>query len=87
MAFSAVATLARVTEELASVFDQLREIAPGIHPAILSAGGLAQALRVLRRGSAVPVELDLHVERRLPEPVEVATYYVVSEGLTNAAPP
>jgi signal transduction histidine kinase len=77
--------LSRVAGELASVFDELREISHGIHPAILSEGGLQAALRALRRRSAVPVELDLHVERRLPEPVEVATYYVVSEGLTNAA--
>jgi signal transduction histidine kinase len=77
--------LSRVVEELASVFDELREISRGIHPAILSEGGLQPALRALRRRSAVPVKLDLHAERRLPEPVEVATYYVVSEGLTNAA--
>jgi signal transduction histidine kinase len=76
--------LSRVAEGLASVFDELREISHGIHPAILSEGGLEPALRALRRRSAVPVELRLHVERRLPEPVEVAVYYVVSEGLTNA---
>jgi signal transduction histidine kinase len=77
--------LSRVAEELASVFDELREISHGIHPAILSEGGLEPALRALRRRSAVPVQLDLHCERRLPKPVEVATYYVVSEGLANAA--
>jgi signal transduction histidine kinase len=77
--------LARVTEGLASVIDELREISRGIHPAILSEGGLEPALTALRRRSAVPVELDLHTDRRLPEPVEVAAYYVVSEALTNAA--
>jgi signal transduction histidine kinase len=77
--------LARVAEELASVFGELREISHGIHPAILSEGGLEPALRALRRRSAVPVELDLYAERRAPEPIEVATYYAVSEGLTNAA--
>jgi signal transduction histidine kinase len=77
--------LSRVAEELASMFDELREISHGIHPAILFEGGLKPALSALRRRSAVPVELHLHAERRLPEPVEVATYYVVSEGLTNAA--
>ncbi len=77
--------LSRAAEELASVFDELREISHGIHPAILSEGGLEPALRALRRRSAVPVELDLHAERRLPEPVEVAAYYMVSEALTNAA--
>ena len=77
--------LARVADRLSSVFDELREISHGIHPAILSEGGLKPALEALRRRSAVPVELDLHTERRLPEPVEVAAYYVVSEALTNAA--
>src|SRR5437870_11419587 len=77
--------LSRVAEGLASAFDELREISRGIHPAILSQGGLGPALRSLRRRSAVPVELDLHAERRLPERVEVAAYYVVSEALTNAA--
>jgi len=77
--------LARVAEELVSVFDELQEIAQGIHPAILSEHGLGPALAALRRRSAVPVELDVHVQRRLPGPVEVAAYYVVSEALTNAA--
>ncbi len=77
--------LARVADRLSSVFDELREISHGIHPAILSEGGLKPALEALRRRSAVPVELDLHTERRLAEPVEVAAYYVVSEALTNAA--
>jgi signal transduction histidine kinase len=66
------------------VFDELRQISQGIHPAILSEGGL-EPLRALCRRSALPVELDLDAERRLPEPVEVAAYYVVSEALTNAA--
>jgi signal transduction histidine kinase len=66
------------------VFDELRQISQGIHPAILSEGGL-EPLRALYRRSALPVELDLDAERRLPEPVEVAAYYVVSEALTNAA--
>jgi signal transduction histidine kinase len=79
------AALARAAEGLASLSDQLQEISHGIHPATLSEGGLAPALEALCRRSAIPVELDLHAERRLPEPVEVATYYVVSEGLTNAA--
>jgi signal transduction histidine kinase len=76
--------LSRIAEGLASVFEELREISRGIHPAILSERGLWPALRSLARRSAVPVELDLHAERRLPEPLEVAAYYVVSEALTNA---
>jgi signal transduction histidine kinase len=66
------------------VLDELREIARGLHPAVLSEGGLEPALRALARRSAIPVELDLRTNRRLPEHVEVAAYYVVSEALTNA---
>ena len=56
-----------------------------IHPAIVSKGGLGPALKTLARRSAVPVDLDLGVDRRLPDSVEVGAYYVVSEALTNAA--
>jgi signal transduction histidine kinase len=79
------AQLARTAQGLAGVLEDLREISHGIHPAILSRGGLERALKALARRSAVPVELDLHAERRLPGPIEVAAYYVVSEALTNAA--
>jgi GAF domain-containing protein len=77
--------LSHIAEGLASVFDELREIAHGIHPAILSESGLGAALRALGRHAPVPVKLDLRAERRLAEPLEVAAYYVVSEALTNAA--
>jgi signal transduction histidine kinase len=77
--------LTRVTDGLGDVFDELREISRGIHPVILSEGGLKPALKTLCRRSAVPAELNLRTERRLPEAVEVAAYYVVSESLTNAA--
>ncbi|HWE11062.1 MAG TPA: GAF domain-containing sensor histidine kinase [Solirubrobacteraceae bacterium] len=77
--------LARTGEGLAEVLEELREISRGIHPAILSEGGLEPALRALARRSPVPVTLDLHAERRSPEQVEVAMYYVASEALTNAA--
>ena len=77
--------LARVTDGLNDALDELRNLARGIHPAILSEGGLAPALKALARRSAVPVELDVDVETRLPEPVEVASYFVVSEALANAA--
>jgi signal transduction histidine kinase len=76
--------LARTAQGLGGVLEELREISRGIHPAILSEGGLEPALRALARRSALPVELDLHAKRRLPEQVEVAAYYVVSEALTNA---
>ena len=70
---------------LTGALDELREIARGIHPAILAEGGLRPALKALARRSAVPVSLDVQVAGRLPEPVEIAAYYVVSEALTNAA--
>jgi signal transduction histidine kinase len=79
------AQLARTERGLAGTLEGLREIARGIHPAILSRGGLEPALRTLARRSVVPVELDLRVDRRLPEHVAVGAYYVVSEALTNAA--
>ena len=74
-----------VAAELLGVIDELREISRGIHPAILSKAGLRPALRALGRRSAVPVEMHVRVDGRLPEPVEVGAYYVVSEMLTNAA--
>ena len=70
---------------LVGVSEELQEISRGIHPANLSRGGLGPALRTLAGRSPVPVELTVDVKRRLPESVEVATYYVVSESLTNAA--
>ena len=79
------AQLSEIGDGLAGVLDELREISRGIHPAILADGGLACALRTLARRSAIPVELDVRTETRLPEPVEVAAYYVVSEALTNTA--
>jgi signal transduction histidine kinase len=78
------AELGRVADELNGVVEDLREIARGIHPAILSDGGLRPALRTLARRAAIAVELDVAAIGRLPEPVEVAAYYVVSEALTNA---
>jgi signal transduction histidine kinase len=79
------AQLALTAQGMAGVVEELREISRGIHPAILSKGGLRSALRALARRSALPVELDLRAAGRLPEHVEVAAYYAVSEALTNAA--
>jgi signal transduction histidine kinase len=70
---------------VAGVSNDLQELSRGIHPAILSKGGLGPAIKVLARRSAVPVELVLGTDRRLPDPVEVAAYYVVAESLANAA--
>jgi signal transduction histidine kinase len=77
--------LSRVVEGLVVAQNELREMARGIHPASLAESGLGPALKALARRSPIPVELNLGVEDRLPERVEVATYYVVSETLTNAA--
>jgi signal transduction histidine kinase len=77
--------LEQVADGLEGVLDELREMARGIHPAILARGGLAPALKTLARRWTVPVKLDVRAVARLPERVEVAAYYVVSEALTNAA--
>jgi signal transduction histidine kinase len=79
------AELSRVADGLTGALDALQEISRGIHPAILSQGGLDPALTTLSRRSPVPVSLDVRVEGRLPLGVEVAAYYVVSETLANAA--
>ncbi len=79
------ARLSELTDGLAGALEELQEISRGIHPAILADGGLAHALKTLARRSAVPVDLDVRTETRLPAPAEVAVYYVVSEALTNAA--
>jgi signal transduction histidine kinase len=79
------AQLSRVEEGLIGVLGELREISRGIHPAILSQGGLEPALKALARRSAVPVKLVVRTDRSLPDRVEVAGYYLVSEALTNAA--
>ncbi|HEY0687403.1 MAG TPA: GAF domain-containing protein [Kribbella sp.] len=79
------AELTDVAAGLVDVIDDLREICRGIHPAILTRAGLRPALRALGRRSAIPVDMDVRIDGRLPEPIEVGAYYVVSEMLTNAA--
>jgi signal transduction histidine kinase len=79
------ARLDHMATELSGVLDELREIARGIHPAALAEGGLRPALKALASRSGVPVELDVRAEQRLPEQIEVAAFYTVSEALTNAA--
>ncbi len=74
-----------VAEELVVASEELRQLSHGIHPVVLSNAGLRPALRALCRRAAMPVELSISVERRLPESVEVAVYYVVAEALTNTA--
>jgi signal transduction histidine kinase len=77
--------LDKIAAEITEVLDELREMSRGLHPPILAKGGLEPALKTLARRSAVPVDLDIRTEGRLPQSIEVGAYYVVSEALTNAA--
>jgi signal transduction histidine kinase len=79
------AELDGVAAGMDGALEDLREFARGIHPAILAEGGLGPALRTLARRAPVPVQLQVLAQGRLPEPVEVAAYYVVAEALANAA--
>jgi signal transduction histidine kinase len=76
--------LEHIEAGLTNALGELGEIARGIHPAILD-NGLRHALKTLARRSPIPVNLQVHAEVRLPEPVEVSAYYLVAEALTNAA--
>jgi signal transduction histidine kinase len=71
--------------EVNGVLEELRELARGVHPVVLTESGLRPALRALARRSAVPVSLNVQVPGRLAEPVEIAAYYTVAEALTNIA--
>ncbi len=75
--------LDETSDELKSAIDELRELARGIHPALLTEEGLGVAVTALARRSSVPVELDIELGRRLPAAVEATGYYVVAEALTN----
>jgi PAS domain S-box-containing protein len=75
----------QVRRGLETVLEDVRELSRGLHPALLSQGGLRAGLRALARASPIPVELDVQVEDRPPESIEIAAYYVVSEALANAA--
>ncbi|MCO8269181.1 histidine kinase [Actinoplanes sp. TRM 88003] len=76
--------VAEIGTDLMTVIDELRELSRGIHPAVLSDSGLRPALRALARRSPLPVEVDVRLAVRPPQPVEVGAYYVASEVLTNA---
>jgi PAS domain S-box-containing protein len=78
------AILTQAREELDLALAELRELARGIHPAVLTDRGLSAALDALAARSPVPVEVETP-DDRLPEPVEAAVYYVASEALTNVA--
>jgi PAS domain S-box-containing protein len=80
----AVSLLGQASDELAQALEELRELARGIHPAVLSDRGLGAALEALVSRTPLPVELEF-LDDRLPEPIEAAAYYVVSEALANVA--
>ena len=77
--------LDHVAGEATAALDELREITHGIHSSVLTTGGLRPALRTLARRAPLPVGLRVHVDGRLPEPVETGAYYTVAEALTNTA--
>jgi PAS domain S-box-containing protein len=81
----ALGVLDRANAELADAVQELRELARGIHPAVLTDRGLVAALEMLVGRANVPVELCAEFDGRLPQPVEAAAYYLVSEALTNAS--
>ena len=77
--------LALAQGEIAASLEELREVARGLHPAVVSAHGLEVALEQLAARAAVPVTLKVQVGARLPESLEVAAFYLVSESLANVA--
>jgi PAS domain S-box-containing protein len=77
--------LTGAADELSHALAELRELARGIHPAVLTDRGLPAALEALAARAPLPVELSADLEDRLPGPVEAAAYYVVAEALTNVA--
>jgi signal transduction histidine kinase len=79
------ATLADAEAELRQAIIELRELARGIHPAILTEAGLGQALESLAERAPVPVAIDAHIDEALSPVIESTAYYVVAEALTNIA--
>jgi signal transduction histidine kinase len=82
---AARALLDEASGELAQALEELRELARGIHPAVLSERGLGAAVESLAQRSRLPVQVDRLPEERLPQTVEIAAYYVIAEALANVA--
>jgi PAS domain S-box-containing protein len=82
---AARAVLTAATDELGLALDELRELARGLHPAVLTDRGLRAAVEMLAARAPVPVEIAGLPDERLPEPVEAAAYYLIAEALTNVA--
>jgi signal transduction histidine kinase len=80
---AATSTLARAQDEVEEAIAELRELARGIHPTLLRDEGLQAAVEALARRAPFPVTLRGTLSERLPEAIELAAYYVVSEALTN----
>jgi PAS domain S-box-containing protein len=79
----AAAVVAGLRAELLEALDELRELAHGLHPAVLTHHGLTPALEGIAARVPIPVDVDVSLAERLPEAAEVAAYYVVAESLTN----
>jgi signal transduction histidine kinase len=77
--------VAGIEEKLAVALAELRELARGIHPAILTERGLGPAIEAVSSRAVVDVDVQMEIEERLPGQVEAAAYFVVAEGLTNVA--
>jgi PAS domain S-box-containing protein len=77
------ALLGRAIDEVATGLEEIRELAGGLHPSMLTERGLGAALEALALRAPVPIELQALPDRRLPEPVEAAAYYVIAEALAN----
>ena len=82
---AAAELIAEASDELALGLEELRELARGIHPAVLTDRGLTPALEALATRATLPVEVNGLPPERLPEPIEAAAFYVVSESLANVA--
>jgi PAS domain S-box-containing protein len=77
--------LDRIALDIEGILEDVRELSRGLHPPLLSQRGLESALRTLSRKSPIEVDLNIDIDQRPPESLEVAVYYVASEALTNAA--
>jgi signal transduction histidine kinase len=76
-------TVTEAKQEVATSLSELRDIARGLYPAVLSGHGLAVALESVAAQAPIPVRLRVTLDQRPPEPIEVAAYYVICESLTN----
>jgi PAS domain S-box-containing protein len=79
------AALGRLEDGIKAALEDVREVSRGLHPALLSQGGLGPSVRALARKCPLPVDVEIDLEQRPPESIEIAVYYVVSEALTNSA--